>query len=301
MEDNKKKFHVGAGIGYFFFSWMPLLMFLAIQIVAAVLVLVVLMAQVLVGYVANLQELADIAVVFDQIMDVYQDNIMWISIIYQILALVAFGLWYYLVWGQRRRSNVKMLTAKSVGKIIALGICFELMISSVLAIVEIFFPDIMAEYERLMEEAGMNEISLVVALAAIIMAPIVEELAFRGVTLRLALHITGKNSLSDNVTFWIANILQALAFGIGHLNLVQSSYAFVLGIVMGCIIRKYKTLYASMILHAVFNFAGTVFAALIALIPYTDTLIANILMILIFGIASFGVYQTIKRDEPISI
>lgn len=296
--EDKKRFHVGAAIGYFLLSLSPLFLFFAVQIIAAFLVMMSFTAMFIIGVLVKFQDIPfDSEVLMEQLMTVFQDNIMATSLIYQVIALAIFGVWYYLAWGQKKDNTVKKLTAKSIGKIIALGVFFELLTSSILAIVEMYFPSIIEAYEQLMEEAGLNEISIPVALAAIIMAPIVEELAFRGVTMRLALHITGKNDFRDNATFWIANVLQALAFGIGHLNLVQGCYAFALGIVMGCVIRKYKTIYASMILHAVFNFSGTILAAILSFVPYADTLLGNLIIIMLSGMACFAVFLTIRKDE----
>lgn len=295
--EDKKRFHLGAAIGYFLLSLGPLFLFFAVQMFAAFVVLMSLLVAWIMGNTASLQEIASAEDIVDQLMTVFQDNIMATSLIYQIIALVIFGLWYYLAWGQKKDTTVKKLNMKSVAKIIVLGVFFELLTSSILTIVEIYFPSIMEAYEQLMEEAGLNEISVAVALATVVMAPIVEELAFRGVTMKLALHITGKNTLNDNVTFWIANIIQALAFGVGHLNWVQGCYAFALGIVMGCVIRKYKTIYASIILHAVFNFSGTILAVLLSLIPYSDTLLANLLIVLFSSMACFAVYLTIKKED----
>ena len=81
------------------------------------------------------------------------------------------------------------------------------------------------------------------------LAPIAEEIIFRGITFKLARKFTAK--------FWIANTIQALMFGIAHGNLVQGTYAFALGLVIGYIYRKFNSLWAAMLAHLTFNFAGT--------------------------------------------
>ena len=60
------------------------------------------------------------------------------------------------------------------------------------------------------------------AVYTIILAPVGEELVFRGLTYRFA---------RKALPFWGANILQAALFGVMHLNLFQGLYAFFLGTV----------------------------------------------------------------------
>ena len=65
----------------------------------------------------------------------------------------------------------------------------------------------------------------------------------------------------DNLTI-LENIIQAFYFGMIHLNLVQGIYAFLLGIVLGAVVKRYGTLKASMYLHFVINFSGQLLSLL---------------------------------------
>lgn len=47
-----------------------------------------------------------------------------------------------------------------------------------------------------------------------------------------------------------------------HLNLVQGIYAFLLGMVLGAVVKRYGTLKASMYLHFVINFSGQLLSLL---------------------------------------
>lgn len=57
--------------------------------------------------------------------------------------------------------------------------------------------------------------------------------------------------------FWVANFLQALLFGVFHMNMIQGVYAFVVGIVLGFICEKSRSIYPSMLFHILFNIWGT--------------------------------------------
>jgi hypothetical protein len=85
--------------------------------------------------------------------------------------------------------------------------------------------------------------------------PFVEEVAFRGFTQRILHHA---------FTPWQAVIVQSVVFGMFHMNMLQASYAFATGIVIGYIYMKSRNLWAAVCFHAAFNGA-------------------NYLMVLIFG------------------
>jgi hypothetical protein len=55
----------------------------------------------------------------------------------------------------------------------------------------------------------------------------------------------------------IAVFIQGLLFGIMHMNLVQGVYAFLLGMILGYIRYKYKTVILTVCAHVVFNIFGT--------------------------------------------
>lgn len=80
-----------------------------------------------------------------------------------------------------------------------------------------------------------------------LVAPFIEEGVFRLLIISL-----GKKYLP----FWIINIIQALAFGIYHGNLIQGTYAFVLGLLLGAIYRYMGGYLASAFVHAGINTAG---------------------------------------------
>lgn len=67
--------------------------------------------------------------------------------------------------------------------------------------------------------------------------------------------------------FMAANVLQALLFGIYHGNLIQGTYAFVLGLILGFTAEYFHSVWASILLHAFVN--GS--AELLGLLPESMT------------------------------
>ena len=86
------------------------------------------------------------------------------------------------------------------------------------------------------------------------LAPIGEELLFRGVTMHQAKRV---------FPFWAANIMQALLFGLFHMNMIQGIYAFFLGMVLGYICEKGCSIYQSILFHMMFNFWGTIISGIL--------------------------------------
>ena len=138
----------------------------------------------------------------------------------------------------------------SVGKkiidvvlIIIIGLALQLVISAALTLIEPFIPKLMGEYSELMEQAFDTNWPSIIAL--VVMAPISEEIFFRGVALEYARRSSRK--------LWFVVVVQALAFGVAHGNLVQGTYAFVVGSVLGFICLRVGDLPTSMIGHFAVN------------------------------------------------
>lgn len=178
-------------------------------------------------------------------------------IIFSFCCIVIFGIWYRKRCGGTFRINLK----KDVHPLELLGIaCLvpgsQYLSSLVASIVTIVFPDWLTTYEELLETAGLGEdITLLMFVYSVLLAPISEELIFRGVTLRIA---------QRAFPFWIANTIQAFLFGVFHMNPLQGCYTFVLGLILGYICHKGGSIYHVIFYHFLFNLWGTTIALWIA-------------------------------------
>lgn len=182
-----------------------------------------------------------------------QEGLYLISILAYLIFFVIGVFWYkrmraggkYPVWNQQKNLNLSVLL-----KLAVLGIFVQFAISFLLNLVYIVRPDLMQNYTKVMESLGSGNPSLFSVFYVVITAPIVEEMLMRGLCLVI---------LRKEFPFWVANIIQAFYFGMIHLNLVQGIYAFLLGMVLGAVVKRYGTLKASMYLHFVINFSGSAF------------------------------------------
>lgn len=171
------------------------------------------------------------------------------SIIFSVTCAVVFGIWYYKSCGGDFRLNIKKdFHGYEILGIILLVPGTQFLSSIIISIVATIFPSWLEAYEILMESAGLTEdVSWLMMLYSVILAPIGEELIFRGVTLRI-----GERAFP----FWFANCLQAALFGAFHMNMLQGCYAFVLGLVLGYVCEKGGSIYHGILLHFLFNLWG---------------------------------------------
>ena len=110
-----------------------------------------------------------------------------------------------------------------------------------------------------------------------IVAPFAEEFLFRGIIY---------NTLKKKISIKWTIIIQAVLFGIFHGNLIQGSYATLLGIVFGYVTYKTKSLWPAVIIHMVNNLIATMFmyvpsAWFSGILVYVAFLIIGIILITI--------------------
>ena len=212
----------------------------------------------------------------------YLEKAMLVTFLSQILILIVFIIWYRLMGNKKFVNPFKALKLKNAGVIALVAV-------GMLSIAAMFAPDAINQFSELMEMAGLGEVTLVSVLATVIMAPLVEELMFRGVTVKLLEKAGAK--------FWLANIIQAVLFGVYHMNLVQGIYAAVLGLVLGYLGRRYKSLWAPMLMHLVFNGSSILISLFSEYLP--ENMITYIIFVVVGVVCMVGAFM-IARTEKIA-
>ena len=101
------------------------------------------------------------------------------------------------------------------------------------------------EYQQMVSlESSEGWVSII---ASVLFAPVLEEIVFRGLMF---------TRLCRGMPAAAAAILVATIFAVMHGTLIWACYAFVCGILMLLIYVKYRSLFASIIFHMVFNIFG---------------------------------------------
>ena len=103
---------------------------------------------------------------------------------------------------------------------------------------------------------------LVVGALAVIGAPIIEELFFRGLLMRALQHVAGTAG---------AVVVQAFIFGLCHMNPIYGllnvgvvASITVFGVIVGAIAQRYRRLGPGMAAHALFNLLAVVVILLVS-------------------------------------
>lgn len=141
-------------------------------------------------------------------------------------------------------------------------------------------------YEYL-EEYLVNTSFIFIFLETCIMAPIFEEILYRGILL---------NGLLKKYNYKKAIIFSALIFGIAHMNLPQGINAFFLGTIIGLAYYYTKSIYVCMLMHFVNNF-------LVNFVIYPEsnlwTIILFVLIPIIGAIVLIKSLKIIKAEEGV--
>ena len=179
-----------------------------------------------------------------------------LSMIFSLSCIVVFGIWYY--WkceGNYTPAPSRTFRPSMLIAVVLMVPGAQFLSTILIAITDLINPAWLEYYMDLIESTGMTDGSAVLtAIYAVLLAPVGEELIFRGVTFRLA---------RKAMPFWVANLFQAMLFGIFHMNVIQGVYAFALGILLGYVCERGGSIYYSILLHLVFNLWGTYFSELV--------------------------------------
>lgn len=236
-------------------SILTLLAAVAVQLVSSMLV--IFPYAFVKGVQAGMQAAAgglDAGELTADIMNSTGDMVGIVMIVVGILLLIVFIPWFYFGCGRQKITGESMRRAFSprallIVLVVVVGLNFG--INCLMQMVYVEAPQLLEDYMKLMENSGLGT-NFWANAAAVILAPLGEELIFRGVAFYYACKaVSGMKN--PRTAFWIANCIQALLFGIYHLNLVQGLYAFFIGLALGYLRQKYHSLLPGMLAHLLFN------------------------------------------------
>lgn len=198
---------------------------------------------------------------------------------------------YYLIYRKRKQELMTFVSVRGIGFIsipvlILLGLSVNFIIEWLLSLAsEIdFLAPIFERYEMLaqMITGGGFVMSL---LTVGIIGPIFEEILFRGLIFGELRKITKVRT---------ALFIQAVLFGVYHLNIIQSSYAFVIGILLGFVYYRSNSIVAPVLVHATIN-SSTVILSQLSLGSTLDDWTGAIITASLLVFAASSVFILISR------
>ena len=131
--------------------------------------------------------------------------------------------------------------------LLIIGYGLQLAVSAVIAILSTAFPSLFSSYKELISSLAGTGVDTMTFIAVSFLAPIGEELLFRGVVFSYA-----RGALKKK---W-AILFQAVLFGIYHLNLVQFVYALVIGYILGVLADRAGSIVPGIVLHVIINLSA---------------------------------------------
>lgn len=175
--------------------------------------------------------------------------------------------------------NFKKIKIVDIIYIIFLAIGMGLISSVLIGILTNFTQG----YDNVVNTITIANESKLQLIIVILFTPIFEEVLYRGIIFRY---------LKKNYNIIISIVLQALIFGIIHLNIIQSIYTFFLGIALALTYLYRESIIECIIFHIIYNLFGVLVAN--RLILYNHKLY-NIVVILGIIISILLVINLIRK------
>lgn len=170
-----------------------------------------------------------------------------LSILYTLVAGPIFVCWFIRFCRKNQKEDSAWrFSVLALPGIAMVAVGCQILGNYIVTAVSLQFPEWLLEYQELLENAGMADghMSVLMSVYAVLLAPVVEELALRGLAF---------GYLRRAVPFWSANILQALFFAGLHANILQGIYTFLFALLLGYIYEQCKTLVVPIVIHMCFN------------------------------------------------
>lgn len=278
-------------IGYFFIAVSPLVIFFIIQILGSLVVTNIMTRVDLRGIDLELWEVKDFADYYHGIESTLNPLTLMVC---HLLIITTFGIWMYFIRRGIDKNNiihVKNLLGKKLVTMLGIclvgGLCLCALANGVVAIEAEVVPSVVEDYMEMAGTTGFGKSPFAI-FAAVCLAPIGEEFLCRGICMNFGKKAFGK--------FWYANILQALLFGVLHMNWVQGVYAFFIGLVLGILVERYDSLLPAMLVHFIVNFSSSTWVPKV-LENVEATLVTGILLVVIPGIITVAMLFFSGRSE----
>lgn len=279
----KKPSIAGRLFGGIAFSFLIMGLFMGVQFVVALVFMIVIAVQY------ALEAPGNVAYVTRMLTEIIQepDVMTNLTVVATAISAVLAVFFYWLILGRKKTESDKLyfkekvLRAKNffMVSIATVGLYFlALILENLVAVVS---PDIFQSYSEMMEMSLGGNVFLV-ALAVVLLAPISEECIMRGLILR---------NLQKYFSAPVAIVIQAVMFGIFHMNWVQGLYVIPLGLAMGFLSVKGRSIFWCIYMHMLTNFMSFVVGALP---EFCHTIGFCIITIIVCGGAVWGIWKRVE-------
>lgn len=198
----------------------------------------------------------DVSAISKELMIFIGRQMPWIVIVSVVLTVPA----YYLFYRNRKQELLTFMRIRSIGLVsipvlVIFGLSLNFVIEFLLALVrqiDILAP-VFDNYNNISDLIfGGDFVMTLIAVGVI--GPVFEEILFRGL-------VFGELRKISKVR--LAIVIQALLFGVYHMNLVQGTYALIIGLLLGYIYYRSNSIIAPMIVHITINSSSVLLTELV--------------------------------------
>ena len=249
-------------VGFIFLSFVPVAVLLVIQTISQMPFMAIAFAEAMEEAGGNNPDFVDLIIKVSEVFNA--KYAIWSYLLYAVIGLIVFGTWYIkgFVKGKPRFKFSKVFGFKSILASVGIVIGLTFTINAGMTIANWLAPDIMESYKQLMEASGLVDNVLITVVYGILLGPVLEELALRGLTFGYL--------EKSNIKPFLMILISGILFGAMHLNLVQGIYASVLGFFLGYLRYKYRSISVTIVTHILFNLMGTYGSEALSLLKLSD-------------------------------
>ena len=180
----------------------------------------------------------------------------------------------------------KLSTAIPLGIIcFAVGMAFNVGFVDLMNLIPI--PESWIEANNESVQAVLSGNIIVALIATSLIAPVAEEIIFRGVSYTM---LRDAIPLKRRFAILISGFAVSLAFGIYHGNILQGIYTFLFSILLIAIYEKTGSIWGAIIAHAGFNSAWIIELAAPKLFDYDKSLVNGLLFTAIGAVLLAGLF-----------
>ncbi|WP_026652255.1 type II CAAX prenyl endopeptidase Rce1 family protein [Butyrivibrio proteoclasticus] len=241
---NQKKVGIGNKIGTLILATLSMGALLGVQLVVS------LVFQIYYAIEPAMKYGGDTEKYMEEYMAIIKDKLTMITFVAEIVCVAVFVLWYVLAFVNKdKKFNRYIPITKKMNPLsvvlLALVAFFTFSITNLLGYGTIaLFPDAADKFSETMELALGNELNFFGVMSAAILAPICEDLAIRGVGLKMT---------RKHFTVVFCALISGILFGVMHLNIIQGIYVIPMGAIAGYICYKYDSVIPGIIIHMIDN------------------------------------------------
>ena len=257
--------------------------YLLVQVIVSMIFSISISTKLTMEMMATSEEL-DVMALTEQVTAAVMDQAMLMTFISGITVLLI----YWVIFLIRKKKltaevMIRPIPTKGILPIVLLAIAFNVITSVLIGIV----PWPQSWMDSYIMNSSVIDNSLIAWLTAVLMAPVLEEVVFRGLMY---------TRLKKGMTIVTATVLTSLAFGIMHGTIIWAIYTFIFSIVLIWVFEKFRSLTANIILHMAYNLSGMA----MSLIPEDAGAIVWILFAasIVFAVVAYHMIQKIATKLP---